>query len=88
MTPAPRRGSGQLEELRRTVAATREVIAKSEKGLQELEQKLLGVEDDDALADLGLQDLLKEQQRALQTMSTTSKALHNTSQAVIRNFGG
>jgi len=54
-----------------------------------LEDALLqSVGDDAQLANIDLQNTLQKRQQTLQTLSTISKALHDTEMAVIRKIGG
>lgn len=51
-----------------------------------LEKRLALVSGDAALADLGLQNALQQQQRTLQTLSSVSKALHDVAMKAIQNI--
>ena len=58
-----------------------------EVSIKELEEKLKDLGDDAQLANVDLQNILQKQQQTLQTISNTSKMLHDTAMAVIRKIG-
>jgi len=53
-----------------------------------LDRVVGGTGDDEQLANVDLQNILQKQQQTLQMMSNISKALYDTSAAVIRKIGG
>jgi len=55
--------------------------------IDDLKQQLSTVGDDAQLANIDLQNMLQKQQQTLQTLSSVSKALHDTALAVVRKIG-
>ena len=73
------RTKGELREL---------VTALRRDDIRALEEKLNTVGDDAQLANVDLQNILQKQQQTMQMMSSVSKMLYDTAQAVIRKMGG
>ncbi|MGD2179313.1 MAG: hypothetical protein PVG71_16000 [Anaerolineae bacterium] len=90
-----RRGDGETITVRGhqivTVLTAPDLDGASKEQLEnyvaDLEQQLSTVGDDAQLANIDLQNALQEVQQAIQTMSSVSKALHDTAVALIRRMG-
>ena len=57
------------------------------KALKDFEERLEGVGDDAQLANVDLQNVLQQQQQALQMLTAIAKLLNDTTSAIIRKIG-
>lgn len=72
---------------RRLNAALTVVEAEMAKALKDFEERLEGVGDDAQLANVDLQNVLQQQQQALQMLTAIAKLLNDTTSAIIRKIG-
>ncbi len=84
----PRPLIAELEELSVDLRGRRQELAEIDEKIKALEEKLDATGDDAQLADVDLQQVLREQQATLQLLSTISKGLHDTAMSIIRKIGG
>jgi hypothetical protein len=63
-------------------------VARLDDEIARWEGRLAALGDDAQLANVDLQNILQKQQQTLQMLSNISKALHDTSMAIIRKIGG
>ena len=61
-------------------------LAELDSRIAHLETRMGLIGDDAQLANIDLQNVLQQQQQALQTMSNVSRSLHETAMAIIRNM--
>ncbi|MFZ9006102.1 MAG: hypothetical protein ACO293_04925 [Nitrosopumilaceae archaeon] len=76
-----------LDFITRNLSSIDQKIKALSTGTQVLEQKLQSMGDDAQLANIDLQNSLQKQQQTLQTLSSVSKAAHDTAMSIIQKIG-
>jgi len=76
----------QLKKMRDQAAQSRAASDAIDKFIQQWQKTLAPIGDDAQLANVNLQNVMQQQQQAMQMMSNVSKKLHETTKSIISNM--